>query len=240
MHAVLQQRAAIRRIAAVHGRYVGGLQRIGQQADVDPGVCLAGQEHQPRLRRHEVGRDQNQLVLYAFELGQQLRGQQQMRVGFPSGQNLAGGVPHDFAGRPDHLASPDAQLGVRLVAHKPVIQRWVCLSRFDQLGIQALACLAEILASETAIELADRPTQRAVPVLIKAVPQLPSHGAGTEQVDVGEIQVGLGIEILIAHIAPANDAHGVIGEPQLVVHASMLLRQVEQPPHCPGSAGHAP
>ncbi|MCY1444585.1 hypothetical protein D9M71_610650 [compost metagenome] len=70
--------------------------------------------------------------------------------------------------------------------------------------------------------------------------QLLGDGADTEYVDIGEIQVRLGIEILVPQIAPTNDGHAVIGQPQLVVHAPVLLRQVEQAAHGARHAGAAP
>ena len=71
------------------------------------------------------------------------------------------------------------------------------------------------------------------------MPQLFGDRADAEHVDVGEIQVGLGIEILVPQIAPADDGHAVVRQPQLVVHAPVLLRQVEQPAHGSRHAGAA-
>jgi hypothetical protein len=74
----------------------------------------------------------------------------------------------------------------------------------------------------------------------KAVAQLLGHRPDAEHVDIGEVQVGLGIEILIPQVAPADDRHAVVRQPQLVVHAPVLQRQVEQPAHGPCHAGAAP
>ena len=72
------------------------------------------------------------------------------------------------------------------------------------------------------------------------MPELFSDRPDAQQINVGEVQVGLGVEVLIAQIAPAHNGHAVIGQPQLVVHAPVLTRQVEQPPHGSRHAGAAP
>ena len=97
-----------------------------------------------------------------------------------------------------------------------------------------------VLGKAQGDKIANRLAQCAVPVLVEAVTQLFCHRAYAEQVDIGEIQLRLGIEILVAQIAPAHDRHAVIGQPELVVHAPVLARKVEQPPHCPGHARAAP
>ncbi|MNF92902.1 hypothetical protein D3C84_755610 [compost metagenome] len=70
--------------------------------------------------------------------------------------------------------------------------------------------------------------------------ELLGNRTDAQYVDVGEIQVGLGIEILIPQVASADDGHAVVGQPQLVVHAPMLLRKVEQPAHGSRDAGATP
>ena len=103
------------------------------------------------------------------------------------------------------------------------------------------ARLAQLVLSQARRgKIANRLAQGAVPVLVEAVPQLFCHRADAEQVDIGEIQLRLGIEIFIAQIAPADDRHAVIGQPELVVHAPVLAREIEQPPHRPGHARAAP
>src|SRR5690606_17314775 len=79
-----------------------------------------------------------------------------------------------------------------------------------------------------------------VPVLVEAVPELFGHRPDAEQVDVGEVQVGFGVEVLVAQVATADDGHAVVHQEQLVVHAPVLARQVEQPAHRAGDAGTAP
>ncbi len=71
------------------------------------------------------------------------------------------------------------------------------------------------------------------------MPELLGHRADAEHVDIGEVQVRLGVEILVTQVAPANNCHAVVRQPQLVVHAPVLERQVEQPPHGPRHAGAA-
>ncbi len=65
------------------------------------------------------------------------------------------------------------------------------------------------------------------------------HRADAQQVDVGEVEVGFGIEILIAQVAPADDGHAVVHQEQLVVHAPMLTRQVEEAANRTRHAGAA-
>ncbi|MNZ84356.1 hypothetical protein D3C78_1031090 [compost metagenome] len=71
------------------------------------------------------------------------------------------------------------------------------------------------------------------------MPKLFGDRSDAQQVDVGEIQVGLGIEVLVTQVAATDDGGAVVCQPQLVVHASVLQRQVEQPAHgsrYPGAA----
>ncbi|MNI28993.1 hypothetical protein D3C73_827980 [compost metagenome] len=80
-------------------------------------------------------------------------------------------------------------------------------------------------------EFVDRLAQRAVPVLVETVAELLGDRADAEHVDVGKVEVGFGVEILVAQVAPADDGRAVVGQPQLVVHAPVLQRQVEQSTH---------
>lgn len=61
--------------------------------------------------------------------------------------------------------------------------------------------------------------------------QLLSHRPDAEHVDIGEIQVGFGVEIFIPQVAPAHDRDAVVCQPEFVMHAPVLQRQVEQAPH---------
>ncbi|SCZ40492.1 hypothetical protein SAMN03159306_01290 [Pseudomonas sp. NFACC48-1] len=104
--------------------------------------------------------------------------------------------------------------------------------------LQAQAAVGQVLGrGAMGQELLDGFAQGAVPVLVEAVTQLFGHRADTEQVDVGEVQVGFGVEILIAQVATADDGHAVIRQPQLVVHPAVLLRKVEQAAEAASHAG---
>ncbi|MNH14158.1 hypothetical protein D3C79_737460 [compost metagenome] len=61
-----------------------------------------------------------------------------------------------------------------------------------------------------------------------------------EQINVGEIQVGLGIEVFVTQVATADDGHAVVHQPQLVVHAPVLQVEVEQSSHRARHPGTAP
>ncbi|MCY1464996.1 hypothetical protein D9M71_830870 [compost metagenome] len=73
-HAMLQQRFAIRRIAAMHRWHIGGFQRVGQKAYRDAGIGTTGQVNQPWLARHEIRRNHDQFFADAAQLRTQLRG----------------------------------------------------------------------------------------------------------------------------------------------------------------------
>ncbi len=127
-----------------------------------------------------------------------------------------------------------------LECHQLLVERVILFAGFLQGFFQPGAGVLQVLGGRFAREkLVDRLAQGAVPVLVETVPELLGHRADTEHVDVGEVHVGLGIEILVAQIAPADDGHAVVRQPQLVVHAPMLLRQVEQAAHGRGHAGAA-
>ncbi|MNC64910.1 hypothetical protein D3C75_1151460 [compost metagenome] len=99
----------------------------------------------------------------------------------------------------------------------------ILLARFGQGFFQSAAGFFKVLGRRFfRQELLDRLAQGAVPVLVETLSQLLGDRADTEQVDVGEVHVGLGIEILVAQIAPADNGHAVVRQPQLVVHASVL------------------
>ena len=116
----------------------------------------------------------------------------------------------------------------------------ILLAGFFQRFFQARAGVLQVLGGRFAGEkFIDRLAQRAVPVLIETVPELLGHRPHAEHVDVGEIQVRLGIEILVAQIAPADDGRAVVRQPQFVMHAPVLQRQVEQAPGRAGDAGTA-
>ena len=68
-----------------------------------------------------------------------------------------------------------------------------------------------------------------VPVFIETSRQLFGHRAGTEQVDVGEVHRLVRLEVLVAKVASADDRQAAVDQHQLVVHAPVLQRQVQQP-----------
>ncbi|MNT01877.1 hypothetical protein D3C72_1363620 [compost metagenome] len=72
------------------------------------------------------------------------------------------------------------------------------------------------------------------------MPQLLGDRADAQQVHVGEVEIGLGVEILIPQVASANDGCAVVGQPQFVVHAAVLLGKIEQTPHGSSDHGAAP
>ncbi|MNF86076.1 hypothetical protein D3C84_684990 [compost metagenome] len=116
----------------------------------------------------------------------------------------------------------------------------ILFARLFQRFFQARAGVLQVLLRRSARqEFIDRLAQRTVPILVEAVAQLLGDRADAEHVDVGEIQVGLGIEILVPQVTAANDGGAVVRQPQLVVHAPVLQRQIEQPPHGPRHAGAA-
>ena len=105
---------------------------------------------------------------------------------------------------------------------------------------QTRAGLGKILDVGRPIEeVVNRLAQGAVPVLVEAMAELLGHRPYAEHVDIGEVQVRLGIEVFVAQIASADDGHCAVCQPQFVVHASMLLRQIEQPPHVARGASAA-
>lgn len=69
--------------------------------------------------------------------------------------------------------------------------------------------------------------------------ELVGDGADAEQVEVGEVHLRLGVEILVAEVASADDGRRAVGQPQLVVHAPVLLGQVEQAADASRDAGGA-
>ena len=193
------------------------------------GVGASGQVHQPRWPGHEIGRDHHQLFADALEFRRQLGRQQQLRVGLAVGQHLARRIPQRLVPGPDQFFAPDIQARLRGECHQLLIERVVLFARFLQGFFQSGAGVLQILGSRFAGDkLIDRLAQGAVPVLVETVPQLLGDRADTEHVDVGEVQVGLGIEILVPQVAPADNRHAVVRQPQLVVHASVLLRHIEQ------------
>ncbi len=143
-HAVLQQRLAIRRVTTVHGRYVRGLQGVGQQADRHACIGAAGEVHQPGLPRYEIRRDHYQLMVHAFQLRRQLGGEQQAWVWVGFGQHLARRIPQCLVPRPDQLAAPDVHARLGLVGAQAVIQRVILLARFGQRILQAHACGGQV------------------------------------------------------------------------------------------------
>ena len=240
-YAMLQQRLAIRRIPAMHRWDIRGLQRVGQQAYRNPGIGTPGQVHEPRLARYEIGRNHDQFFADPRKLWRQLRGQEQLRVWLAFGQHLARRIPQRLIPCPYQLFAPDVHARVGLERHQLLIQRVVLLSGFLQRLFEAHAGVLQIPGRRFAAEeLLDGFAQRAVPVLIETVPELLGHRPHAEHVDVSEIQIRLGIEVLVAQIASADDGHAVIRQPQLVVHPPVLQRQVEQSSGSPGHAGAAP
>ena len=106
--------------------------------------------------------------------------------------------------------------------------------------MQALAGLGQVaLVRRPQQELLDRLAQRAVPVLVEAVRQLLGHRADGQQVDVGEVAAGFGVEVFVAEVAPADDGRAAVGQPQLVVHAPVLLAEVQRAAEHAGDAGGA-
>ncbi|MNV25039.1 hypothetical protein D3C71_1161220 [compost metagenome] len=156
-------------------------------------------------------------------------GQQQLGIGFALGQHFARRVPQCLVPGPDQLFAPDIQARLGFESHQLLVERVILFARFLQGFFQSGSGVLQILGGRFAgHKRIDRFAQGAVPVLVETVSQLLGDRPDTEHVDVGEVHVGLGIEILVPQIAPADDGHAVVRQPQLVVHASVLLRQVEQ------------
>src|SRR5690606_35764476 len=85
----------------------------------------------------------------------------------------------------------------------------------------------------------DGGAEAVVPVLVEALPEVGGDRPGDEQVDVGEVEVGAGVEVFVAEVAATDDAHAVVDQPELVVHAAVLAREVEQPAEAAGDGGAA-
>ncbi len=170
-----------------------------------------------------------------------MRGQQQVRIRLALRQNLGRCVPQRLVVCPDQLVEPGFHARLGLVGHQSLIQRLVLLVRLLQRIVQLAPGLGQILAvGQEVHELIDGLAERAVPVLVEAVAKLLGHRSYAEHIDIGEVQVRLGIEVFIAQVAPADDGHTAVGQPQLVVHAPVLARQVHQAPEAAGDAGLAP
>ncbi len=70
--------------------------------------------------------------------------------------------------------------------------------------------------------------QRAGPVFVEAGRQLAGDGAGRKHVVVGELPIGIDLEILVADIPAADQGDGVIDHQQLVMHAEIEAPEIEQ------------
>ncbi|MNN24828.1 hypothetical protein D3C81_1382720 [compost metagenome] len=96
-----------------------------------------------------------------------------MRVRLIAGQDLARCIPQRLVVGPDQFIAPDAQARVGFVRHQAVIQRFTLDFGFGQRRFQALAAGAQVIGVRLGHEeVANRPAQGAVPVLIEAVPEL--------------------------------------------------------------------
>ncbi|MNZ81412.1 hypothetical protein D3C78_1000760 [compost metagenome] len=165
-----------------------------------------------RLLGDEIGRNQDQLLVDAVELRPKLCRHQQRAGRFVVGQYFARGIPHRLAMRPDQLLAPVRELRLRPVGHEMVIQCLVFDSCALQRLFQALAALEQVLGCWLVKhKVTDRLAQGAIPVLIEAVAQLLGDRADAQQVHVSEVEVGLGVEILIPQVASADDGRAVVG-----------------------------
>jgi len=148
-----------------------------------------------------------------------------MRIRFVLGQYLARGIPQCLTPGPDQFFTPGIQLRAGFIRRQLLVQRFITLLRQFERRLERLTRPGQLPPGQARRDkITNGLAQGAVPVLIEAVSQLLRHRPHAEQVDVSEIQVRLGIEILITQITPADNCHAVIGHPQLVVHTPVLAR----------------
>jgi len=73
----------------------------------------------------------------------------------------------------------------------------------------------------------DRHAQLVVPVAVETLAELLGDRTGAKQINVGEVHRLVGLEVLVAEVASADDGQAAIDQHQLVVHAPMLQRKVQ-------------
>ena len=83
----------------------------------------------------------------------------------------------------------------------------------------------------------------AVPEFVEALLQRAYSRADCEHIVVGELGVGINLEVLVADVASAGQCHGLIGNQQLVVHPVIepgMMREVLDIPEQPHVAAIGP
>ena len=73
-----------------------------------------------------------------------------------------------------------------------------------------------------------RNRELALPELFEAHGQLLHRGPGSEYVVIGELPLGVDLEILVADVAAADEGDRTVGNEQLVVHAEIEPRVAEE------------
>ncbi|MNZ49768.1 hypothetical protein D3C78_675440 [compost metagenome] len=237
---MLQQGHPVGGVAGVHGGYIDGLQRVGQQAHADPLAGALRQVVETAVGRHEIGGNQDQLAGDRLEQRHQLGSQLLLRLLVALVQHLQGRIPDRFGAGPGQRVQPVLQM--RLVVLLGQTGDELRLADLFQVepGLQIPAEVRQLARIGFAPEVVFyRPADGAVPVLVEALPQLPGDRPDAEQVEVAEVHLGLGVEVLVAKIASADDGQAVVRQPQLVVHAPVLPGQVEQAAEIAREAGAA-
>ena len=230
-HAALQQRNPVRRVAAVHGHHVVGRQRIGQHAHVDALRAFAHQPARALLAGHEVRRDHPQLALrQAHRPAQPV--DQPLRL--PFALSFGSGIRVHA-----HLIQPVK----RVSTHQRRQSRAASQAR-DIVGGARGTIAGVAMRTQSRQRALFRPGQRgerndrgAVPEVVEDRRRLPDRRAHQHRVQVEEVGLRGGIEILVAHVASAHHRHPAVGDPGLVVHATVHRHRAQQ--HFAGPPQHA-
>ncbi len=157
-----------------------------------------------------------------------MRGQQQRCRRYAFGKQFFRRVPHRPARCPDQFVQPLLQLRALLVLHQALVLLAVFLFGLLQIVAQLLARRVQLTRFRLPPEkMLDRHAQLVVPVAVETLAELLGDRTGAKQINVGEVHRLVGLEVLVAEVASADDGQAAIDQHQLVVHAPMLQRKVQ-------------
>ncbi len=224
LHAAAEERVAVVGVAREAGRKeIRGGERVGEHLHVDAALGDPGESLGAGHAGHEVGRDDFERVLGGVHHAAERLDQPVVAVfaeGFLRRVRVDG-----------HVLAPAERLGVGEAGHErcalpdPVEIGLRCGA--DRGGCDLRAEFGQV-GLAVAGERLDRQHNSAVPESVEDRLRLGGGRTDRHHVEVAEVVVVGGVEVVVADVAAADDRHPRVRDPRLVVHAARGAEETQQ------------
>ena len=211
----LQQRSAIPKVTGMNDRHVGRSKRIGQNTDANAAIAQPPDERHLRLARDEIGRDDDELALRAFDGLRDSLPHEPPRLAVALDLRLVGRIVGQRRLGPDERLLPGQDVCQDVAGRKRAhvirgghlfLVRGERLAAAVEIGLRRLAERKRL----------DRYRELVVPVDVEAVGQGTHRRAGDDEVEVAEVDDRARLEVLVADVAAARYRDRVVADKSLL------------------------